>query len=610
MNDCSLHPFERNRYFYGKLLTVRDFETEQSYFVEKNRLINRLIHGKGIIYGLEADQPQIDDGGSLTIELSEGVALDCCGNEIIFPQKGIVSAKGTFDDGLYFLYLKYAEHNREPVPCLSNASACEEVCCYSRIRETFEILISSSAPAAAPDDAEPGDCCDQADDNPGIFVAAVNIQGKEVAIDTNKTSEYRTFVYNNPLLHHLLESLKEQVDLHLNDFENPHGTTAAQVGALVSIDGVFNPGGNIALNTGNSISITADNNNKAITISESHSVIKGNPHNTLHSSTEPEPVDPESSDTARNKHVSNADAGRWNRSLTGIRVNGVTVLQNPGSFVDLKAGQNVTLTADESGNALVINANAGLEARTGQVVIKTNEKGYGTATVNSGFTDGHFFVYIGLEQEEYIEYGSSFEFDGHVLSPRIRILRKSKPTIEPTISPTRPTLGISEENDIGYFSIIINEPDLGSQSIPFVWFAVPGQGHVLPTLKPTFEPTIEPTIIPTIKQTIIPTLEPTIEPTIIPTIKQTIIPTLEPTIEPTIIPTIKPTIIPTAGPVTEREISEVSGINEEYSSLLKSKGINNLSALAAAEPGDVAKILGTTEITAMSFIDEAKRLLR
>jgi hypothetical protein len=609
MNDCSLHPFERNRYFYGKLLTVRDFETEQSYFIEKNRLVNRLIHGKGIIYGLEADQPQIDDGDSLTIELSEGVALDCCGNEIVFPQKGIVTAKGTFDDGLYFLYLKYAEYNREPVPCLSNASACEEVCCYSRIRETFEVVISSSAPATAPDDAEPGDCCDQTDDNPGIFIAAVNILGKEVAIDTNKTSEYRTFVYNNPLLRHLLESLKKQVDLHLNDFENPHGTTAAQAGALVSIDGVSNPGGNIALSAGNSISITADNNNKAITISESHSVIEGNPHNTRHASTGPEPVNPENSDTARNKHVSDADSGRWNRSLTGIRVNGETILQNPGSFVDLKAGKNIILTADESGNSLAINANAGLEARTGQVVIKTNEKGHGTATVNSGFTNEHFFVYIGLEQEEYIEYGSSFEFAGHVLSPRIRIFRKSKPTIvptigpirpaiEPTIGPIRPPLGILEENDTGYFSIIINEPDLGSQSIPFVWFAVPGQGYIPPTIKPTIEPTIVPTIIPTIKPTIIPTIGPTI------------IPTIGPTIEPTIVPTIKPTIMPTAGPVIEREISEVSGINEEYSSLLKSKGINNLSALASAEPGDVAKILGTTEITAMSFIDEAKRLLR
>ena len=29
MNHANFFPFERNRYFYGKLLTVRDFEVEQ-----------------------------------------------------------------------------------------------------------------------------------------------------------------------------------------------------------------------------------------------------------------------------------------------------------------------------------------------------------------------------------------------------------------------------------------------------------------------------------------------------------------------------------------------------------------------------------------------------
>ena len=31
MNNAFSFPFERNRYFYGKLLTVRDFEVEQRY---------------------------------------------------------------------------------------------------------------------------------------------------------------------------------------------------------------------------------------------------------------------------------------------------------------------------------------------------------------------------------------------------------------------------------------------------------------------------------------------------------------------------------------------------------------------------------------------------
>ena len=31
MNHDHFFPLERNRYFYGKLLTVRDFEIEQRY---------------------------------------------------------------------------------------------------------------------------------------------------------------------------------------------------------------------------------------------------------------------------------------------------------------------------------------------------------------------------------------------------------------------------------------------------------------------------------------------------------------------------------------------------------------------------------------------------
>jgi len=42
--------FQRNRYFYWKLLTSDDFITEQTYFMEKHRRHNRYLHGCGISY--------------------------------------------------------------------------------------------------------------------------------------------------------------------------------------------------------------------------------------------------------------------------------------------------------------------------------------------------------------------------------------------------------------------------------------------------------------------------------------------------------------------------------------------------------------------------------
>jgi len=49
--ESPLASFERNNYFYGKLMTVRDFETEQRYFTDKGERVMRLIHGIGIVCG-------------------------------------------------------------------------------------------------------------------------------------------------------------------------------------------------------------------------------------------------------------------------------------------------------------------------------------------------------------------------------------------------------------------------------------------------------------------------------------------------------------------------------------------------------------------------------
>lgn len=76
-----LHSFVRNRYFYGKLLDVGNFESEQAYFNHKRWLINRLVSGYGVIWG---------QGVRLTddnrhVEVQPGVAFDKAGREIVVP---------------------------------------------------------------------------------------------------------------------------------------------------------------------------------------------------------------------------------------------------------------------------------------------------------------------------------------------------------------------------------------------------------------------------------------------------------------------------------------------------------------------------------------------
>ena len=83
MKNLKSFPFERNRYFYGKLLSVEDFETEQKYFNDKRRTINRFLFGSGVVCGLGV--VEVDDE---SISVERGLALDFAGREIVLDEPG------------------------------------------------------------------------------------------------------------------------------------------------------------------------------------------------------------------------------------------------------------------------------------------------------------------------------------------------------------------------------------------------------------------------------------------------------------------------------------------------------------------------------------------
>ena len=109
-------PIERNRYFYGKLLTVRDFEREQRYARQKAQLLDRLSLGAGVFCGLGVS---ISDDSTLLIE--SGLALDYQGRMIAVEEpvlrklqmlEGYEALHGR--DSAY-LCLAYQETELEPV---------------------------------------------------------------------------------------------------------------------------------------------------------------------------------------------------------------------------------------------------------------------------------------------------------------------------------------------------------------------------------------------------------------------------------------------------------------------------------------------------------------
>ncbi|QDV49903.1 hypothetical protein [Gimesia fumaroli] len=84
----------RNRYFQGKRLTPAALQTEQDYNLQRRRLINRSIHGWGVVRGFKVSNPN-EQG----FDISKGFALDQCGRELCRIDGGTVKY-----DEIIFLY--------------------------------------------------------------------------------------------------------------------------------------------------------------------------------------------------------------------------------------------------------------------------------------------------------------------------------------------------------------------------------------------------------------------------------------------------------------------------------------------------------------------------
>ncbi|MFX3632999.1 MAG: hypothetical protein ACE3L7_04645 [Candidatus Pristimantibacillus sp.] len=149
MKKSRLYPFERNRYFYGKLLTVRDFESEQKYVNDKRRLLNRLLFGSGVVSGMQV--VAVDDK---TISIEMGVAIDYIGREVVIPSP--VTLKLSMLEGFtnneykknVYLCVSYDEKGKEPVHSVGNSSIrSDEVSEYNRVLESYRLTIVEEAPA-------------------------------------------------------------------------------------------------------------------------------------------------------------------------------------------------------------------------------------------------------------------------------------------------------------------------------------------------------------------------------------------------------------------------------------------------------------------------------
>ncbi|MBW2662857.1 MAG: hypothetical protein JRD93_12905 [Deltaproteobacteria bacterium] len=173
---CSYNDIKRTNYFHGMLMTERDFREEQIYHIEKRKLLNRMLHGWGVVCGLKV-KPTVPPSPNIIIE--GGLALDCFGNEILVCEEQTVdlTVKPCATTAAYealYVVIKYDERGTKPEPVYAPGGSCEEKTCnFSRIQEGFCIEVWDHPPDAPetgdttepftpctkPFPCPPSDCC-------------------------------------------------------------------------------------------------------------------------------------------------------------------------------------------------------------------------------------------------------------------------------------------------------------------------------------------------------------------------------------------------------------------------------------------------------------------
>ncbi len=154
MKNLQIFPFERNQYYYGKLMTYQDMTAEQKYLNDKRRLINRFLHGSGVAAGL-----QVVSLDERTVSVEAGVALDAAGREIVLAEprvlmldqiEGYEELAASEDTAYAYLCLAYSEEGICPAKgSAENGQDGSEA--FEKFREGGRLYLT---PAALADDRD------------------------------------------------------------------------------------------------------------------------------------------------------------------------------------------------------------------------------------------------------------------------------------------------------------------------------------------------------------------------------------------------------------------------------------------------------------------------
>lgn len=231
---------ERNNYYFGMLMTARNFTDEQSYVNEKRWMLNRLGLGWGVLCGLKV-RPHAHDKRKVVVE--PGLALDQYGHEILLcreetvdllpgldehPQAATPTAAPPQRSYLLYLYVKYEECGVNPSPVMiDSCEGYKEECVYNRTREGFRLIVSREKPAphARHDEDCAGQChrllqdpsaaisgrCPERPECEPVPLAAIcyNETTDTTVMDIDLGMAVRKVAYSNELLYELITCLRD-----------------------------------------------------------------------------------------------------------------------------------------------------------------------------------------------------------------------------------------------------------------------------------------------------------------------------------------------------------------------------------------------------------------
>jgi hypothetical protein len=130
---CQDATISRTRFYSGKLLAGDDFELEQSYLRTKHRRHNRLLHGVGIVRGLEVSLEPRPGGDNAVVVVSPGVAISPDGEELVVCER---ATRDVRQASVCYVTVALVERPADPTPGGES----------SRIEESAEVALSEDVP--------------------------------------------------------------------------------------------------------------------------------------------------------------------------------------------------------------------------------------------------------------------------------------------------------------------------------------------------------------------------------------------------------------------------------------------------------------------------------